>query len=432
MKALLDLVSGHRSGQVVGISSICSAHPVVLDAALIEASEHGTPVLIEATSNQVNQFGGYTGMRPAAFRTFVMEKADRLGLAREQVLLGGDHLGPNCWQAEPAASAMRKSEVLIDRYVSAGFRKIHLDCSMSCVGDPHVLPDAEVAARAARLAVVAEHAWLRSGGEAPVYVVGTEVPVPGGAIDELNELQVTRPEAMAATVEAHRAAFAAQGLTDAWQRVIGLVVQPGVEFDHHDVINFKPDRAGALSAALERYPGLVYEAHSTDYQTPTALSALVRGHFAILKVGPGLTYALRETLWALSFVEDELLAPASRSNLRGVMLGVMRSESAYWAKYYTDEARLTLDLQYSLSDRARYYWSHPVIRVACNALMRNLEATSRNGALPLALLSQYLPRQYDDVRAGHLANSTASLLRSGITHVLREYARACTQTAHIT
>jgi len=427
MKALLDIVARHRSGQAVGIASICSAHPVVLDAALIHARDSGRPVLIEATSNQVNQFGGYTGMRPTDFHAFVMDKADRAGLAREQVLLGGDHLGPNAWQDESAASAMAKSETLIDEYVAAGFRKIHLDCSMSCADDPPVLADAEVAARAARLAAVAERASRRSGGEAPVYIVGTEVPVPGGAKEELEELQVTRPEAMAATVEAHRRAFAAHRLDDAWQRVIGLVVQPGVEFDHHDVVNFQPGKARALSAAIEQFPGLIYEAHSTDYQTPEALAALVRGHFAILKVGPGVTYALRETFWALSFIEDEMLEAAKRSDLRRVVLDVMHAEPKHWNKYYTDAARLTLDMQYSLSDRVRYYWAHPRIRAACDTLLRNLDAASRTGALPLALLSQYLPCQYEDVRAGQLTNSATSVLRAGVTSVLDQYARACGQ-----
>jgi D-tagatose-1,6-bisphosphate aldolase subunit GatZ/KbaZ len=427
MKALLDIVARHRSGQAVGIPSICSAHPVVLDAALRHGRDSGQLVLIEATSNQVNQFGGYTGMRPVDFHAFVMNKADQAGLPRERVLLGGDHLGPNCWQGESAALAMAKSETLIDDYVAAGFRKIHLDCSMSCADDPQVLPDAEVAARAAHLAAIAERAWRRSGGEAPVYIVGTEVPVPGGAKEELDELQVTHPEAMAATVEAHRSAFAKQGLEEAWQRVVGLVVQPGVEFDHHDVVDYQPAKARALSAAIEAFPGLVYEAHSTDYQTPDALAALVRGHFAILKVGPGVTYALREALWALSLIEDEMAAVAQRSQLRDVVLEVMRTEPKYWEKYYTDAHRLALDLQYSLSDRVRYYWAHPKIREACDVLMRNLAGISPKGGLPLALLSQYLPRQHDAIRAGRLVNSAGDILREGVTHVVRQYAQACMQ-----
>ena len=183
MKVLLDLVRQHKAGQAVGIHSVCSAHPMVIEAALCAAKEHDTCVLIEATSNQVNQDGGYTGMTPAAFRDFVLAIAGKVGFPAHRVLLGGDHLGPNCWQGEPAAEAMAKAEVLIEQYLAAGFRKIHLDCSMSCAGDPLPLPDALVARRAAWLCAVAERTWQRVGGAAPVYVVGTEVPVPGGAHD---------------------------------------------------------------------------------------------------------------------------------------------------------------------------------------------------------------------------------------------------------
>ena len=53
---------------------------------------------------------------------------------------------------------------------------------------------------------------------------------------------------------------------------------------------------------------MVFEAHSTDYQTAGALRALVEDRWAILKVGPALTFALREALFALSAIEEELIA----------------------------------------------------------------------------------------------------------------------------
>ncbi len=108
-------------------------------------------MLIEATSNQVNQFGGYTGMTPADFREFVFTIADKVGFARERIILGGDHLGPNCWQQENADAAMEKSVELVKEYVRAGFSKIHLDASMSCAGDPIPLAPETVAERAAVL-----------------------------------------------------------------------------------------------------------------------------------------------------------------------------------------------------------------------------------------------------------------------------------------
>ena len=96
MQALLQFVQQHRSGDPVGITAVCSAHPIVLEAALAEGARNGSVVLVEATSNQVNQFGGYTGMRPADFHRFVSDIAARCGLPASRLLLGGDHLGPNC------------------------------------------------------------------------------------------------------------------------------------------------------------------------------------------------------------------------------------------------------------------------------------------------------------------------------------------------
>src|ERR1700733_11630659 len=140
MKPLLDLLRDHKAGGAGGgIHSVCSSHPLVIEAALREAKRSGHYALIEATSNQVNQFGGYTGMTPADFRRYVADIAKRAALPMERVLLGGDHLGPNCWRSEPSAVALQHSEQLVADYVSAGFRKIHLDCSMSCADDPAAL-----------------------------------------------------------------------------------------------------------------------------------------------------------------------------------------------------------------------------------------------------------------------------------------------------
>ncbi|HEY0767855.1 MAG TPA: D-tagatose-bisphosphate aldolase, class II, non-catalytic subunit, partial [Steroidobacteraceae bacterium] len=388
MRALLELVRRHRAGESVGIYSVCSAHPLVLRAALEHAQASGGDVLIEATSNQVNQDGGYTGLRPAGFRDLVWGMADEIGLPRERVLLGGDHLGPNCWQAQPADAALPRAGVMVAEYLSAGFRKIHLDCSMSCRDDPRALSDELIAERTATLCAQAEDSWRRSGGEPPVYVIGSEVPVPGGAQERLHDLAVTEPEAALATLEAHRAAFSRRGLGEAWERVIALVVQPGVEFGHDTVIEYAPAKARRLSACLGSEPRLVFEAHSTDYQPREALAALVRDHFAILKVGPALTFALREAVWALDQIEREWLGEERSSQVRETLLTVMRSDPTHWRKYYHDSGRaLDLQLQYSLSDRIRYYW--PVATVA--QAMARLEAALDASAPPASLLGQYLP-----------------------------------------
>jgi D-tagatose-1,6-bisphosphate aldolase subunit GatZ/KbaZ len=426
VKPLQEIIARHKAGGAVGIYSACSAHPLVIEAALTHAQRTSESVLIEATSNQVNQDGGYTGMLPADFSRFVLGIAARCGVPAERVLLGGDHLGPNCWQDLPAEAAMGKSEQLIADYVAAGFRKIHLDCSMSCADDPTPLSDAEVAARAVRLCAVAERTWKRVGGEAPVYVVGTEVPVPGGAQEALDELALTEPAAAAATIGAHREAFRGAGLQAVWPRVIGLVVQPGVEFDHYKVIDFNASRAIELARVIEAEPSMVYEAHSTDYQTPGNLRALVQSHFAILKVGPGLTFALREALWALDRVEREWLGAERSSRLPETLLKAMRSAPKYWNKYYLSRGRqLELDQQYSLSDRIRYYWPVPEVDAALKQMLDNLDANPP----PLSLVSQYLPLQYEAIRAGWLGLRSRDLILHAVERVLQRYSAACADNA---
>ncbi|WKZ91436.1 tagatose-bisphosphate aldolase subunit GatZ [Chimaeribacter arupi] len=416
-----EIIQQHKQGDAVGICSVCSAHPWVIEAALRFDLTSQRKVLIEATSNQVNQFGGYTGLTPAAFREAVLTLAQRTGFPAERLILGGDHLGPNCWQHEPAESAMQKAEVMIADYVRAGFSKIHLDASMSCADDPVPLPPAVVAARAARLCRVAETAATLAQREALTYVIGTEVPVPGGEATAIEQVHITTPEAAADTLQLHYQAFQQAGLDDAISRIIALVVQPGVEFDHSRVVHYQPEAAQALTHFITTTP-LVYEAHSTDYQTPQAYQQLVRDHYAILKVGPALTFALREAIFALAAMEHTLTAPESRSQILDVIDRVMLDEPHYWKKYYHPTfSQALVDLHFSLSDRIRYYWSHPRIQAALDTLLANLQHTD----LPLGLLSQHLPVQFQRVLAGQLAATPHALIIDKIQDVLRAYRVGC-------
>lgn len=423
MKAIRDLIARHKAGERVGITSVCSAHPLVIEATLRHALAHDASLaLIEATSNQVNQDGGYTGMKPADYRDFVWAIADRIGFPRDRVALGGDHLGPNAWTSLSADDAMAKAEVMVRDYVAAGFGKIHLDCSMSCVGDPVPLPERTIAERAARLCQAAEAAYAGDPANAPSYIIGTEVPVPGGAAEDLDELAVTTPDAALATIVMHRDLFAELGLSSAWDRVIATVVQPGVEFDHDKVVDYVPEKARALSAAIAPVDHIVYEAHSTDYQTPAALAALVRDHFAILKVGPGVTFALREALWALDAIERETVAPEKRANLRDVAIERMHAEPGNWSKYYHGTgAALDFQLQYSFSDRIRYYWPDAKIAAAQDKLFANL----REVVPPLSLVSQYLPVAFAAHRAGRFTLDPVDLLVAHVGATLDAYYGAC-------
>jgi len=381
-------------------------------------------LLIESTCNQVNQFGGYTGMTPHDFASYLHGLAAENGFPLERLLLGGDHLGPSVWQAEPAERALQKAQDLIQACVHAGYTKIHLDASMRLGGDDLTRPLGidTVASRTARMARAAERACAdhRTGSELR-YVIGSEVPPPGGSTGEENTVSVTRVEDARLMLEATRAAFVAQGLESAWERVIALVVQPGVEFGTDYVIPYQPELASGLARFAESTP-FVYEAHSTDYQTAGSLQELVRDHFAILKVGPALTFAFREAVFALAMLESELVLPQRRSHLIERLDGAMQRQPAYWLSHYRGtEQEKALARKYSLSDRVRYYWAQPEVQAALDTLLRNLGSNP----IPFSLLSQFLPRQYALIRDGRLANSVPEILVESIQAVLRDYSRAC-------
>ncbi len=419
---LSDIASWRDGSGVKGIPSICSAHPMVIEAAMLHALRRDAHLLVEATCNQVNQDGGYTGMTPADFRVFVERIAGKVGFPLQKLILGGDHLGPNPWKSLPAEEAMAKACTMIEAYAKAGFTKLHLDTSMGCAGEPVALPDALTAERAARLAAVAEVALEGSYGIKPVYIVGTEVPIPGGAMEELSELEVTRPEAARETIAIHRQAFEAAGIGEAFSRVIGAVVQPGVEFGNENVIAFAPGKAKALSLTLADMPGMVFEAHSTDYQTRDLLRQLVLDGFAILKVGPGLTFALREAFYGLDQIAVFLFPDKRRETLIAAVERVLSAHPKNWEKYYHgSDADKRVQRHFSYSDRIRYYWPQPDIAAAVDALFELLEGID----IPETLISQYLPQAYAGVRDGTIRPQARPLALAAVERVLEDYFEAC-------
>jgi D-tagatose-1,6-bisphosphate aldolase subunit GatZ/KbaZ len=424
---LRRIIERHKSGAPIGFPSVCSAHPQVLRAAMLQALEDDSPLLVEATCNQVNQFGGYTGATPDQFLREVRMLAAETGLPPERMILGGDHLGPSPWRGEAPETAMAKARDLVRGFVEAGFTKIHLDASMSCAGDPTPLPDEWVAERSAQLCRTAEDAWTstRPGRTAPVYVIGSEVPTPGGALEELDRPRVTEPDGMELTLLNARRAFRSRGLESAWERVVAIVVQPGVEFGSDDVADYSRPAAARLSKAIDPHDGLVYEAHSTDYQTESALREMVEDHFCILKVGPSLTFALREAVFALAAIERELSAvrpTGSASRIEEMLESEMLREPSHWRDHYIGgESAAAFERRFGFSDRIRYYWPRRAVAEALDRLYSNLSSRP----LPLPLISQFLPDQFRKLREGSLAGTPQELARDKVRDVLRVYGRAC-------
>jgi D-tagatose-1,6-bisphosphate aldolase subunit GatZ/KbaZ len=236
---------------------------------------------------------------------------------------------------------------------------------------------------------------------------------------------VTRPEDAARTLELTRAAFGDGGLDAAWERVVALVVQPGVEFGDAGVHRYDPAAARGLAALLEGVPGVVFEAHSTDFQDEHDLAALVRDHFAILKAGPCLTFAFREAVFALAATEEEWLGRrpgVMTSGLPSVVDEAMRRDPIHWKDYYRgDDAELCRARQVSLCDRIRYYWSRSEVRLALERLLANLEADPP----PLTLLAHHLPGPCGALEARGAEPRPREIIDLHLREVIDRYTRAC-------
>ncbi len=406
--------------------SITGADPAVLRACMRDAKARGAWFICEATVNQVNQYGGYTGMRPKDYADMVCRLAAETGFPKEKIILSGDHLGPFTWQHLEAGEAMERSKELVREYVAAGFRKIHLDPTMPLAGDDlSCFGDKQIAARAAELAAVSEETYERTKDDTlwdyrPVYVIGSEVPIPGGT-EELETMRVTEPEALRSTLACFQRAFTENGLSRVWEDTVAVVAQIGLEFSEDHVYDFDHEKALPLAEELKRHPGICFESHSSDYQTPDALSHMVQDGVGILKVGPELTFAHREALFALAFIEKELakVYGLEESCFMEVLDRVMReSEPDRWRKYYHgNEAELRMKRGYSYSDRCRYYFEQPQVKQARAKLVENLSQVR----IPTYLLSQFLPVQYEKVREGRLKNTPEALIDDKIQAVMDRY-----------
>lgn len=425
--ALLDIIQARQNGRKVGIYSACTANEYAIEAVMEKAQETNTYALIEATANQCNQFGGYTGMQPKDFVKFVFGIADKIKFDKNRIVLGGDHLGPLTWQNEPEESAMEKSEELIRQYVLAGFTKIHIDTSMMVADDDRSvrLSDDTIARRAVRLARVSEDAYAelkKSDTEAmpPVYIVGSEVPIPGGAQENDESISITKPEQFQDTYNVFKTAFEKENLGEAFGRVIGVVVQPGVEFSDASVTEYDREKAEKLCQKLKDYPNIVFEGHSTDYQTPKALKQMVEDGIAILKVGPAITYALRQALFALSDIEKEVLNNSGKvlSDFRNVLEETMLSSPRNWKKYYHgNKNEIALKRKYSFSDRCRYYLPEKDVSDAINKLISNINSAD----IPISVIDQYMPIQYKHLREGKINMKAEELLKDRVKDYLDDY-----------
>lgn len=430
MHPIKNIVLNQHKGIPSGICSLCSANEYVIQACMEEMKHHDGYILIESTANQVDQFGGYTGMMPIDFKNFVYALAEKYSFPIENIILGGDHLGPLTWRHEDSASAMEKAKELIRLYVSAGFTKIHIDTSMRLADDSieEALSDDVIAMRSAILAKSALEAFtelkkVNPNSKMPVFVIGSEVPIPGGSTEEEDGLKVTDPADLKKTIKIFKETYASLGLEEVWEMVVAIVVQPGVEFGDSQIHFYDSQAARGLVETMREQKEFVFEGHSTDYQTSQGLKEMVEDGIAILKVGPQLTFALREGLIALEEIEKhhpQLSKVAASTYVSTLEKAMLEDDSSWKAHYHGTPEELQYARLFSYSDRARYYQTNENVKKSVTVLINNMKTLG----IPMPLLSQYMPRQYKRVRECQMPLDPEVLIKDYVKDVLRCYLNA--------
>ena len=427
-----SIINKNKKGEPKGVYSICNINKYVLETALLYSSPKNDYLLIESTCNQVNQFGGYSGMTPNKFKEYVLSISSKIGFPKENLIIGGDHIGPFPFKNENPTIAMEKSHELIKSCVQAGYSKIHIDTSIALKGDKikdNGQIDKElIAKRCVDLVKTAEsliNKYNYCNDYAPVYVIGTDIPAPGGSEEVIKGKRVTSVSDFMETMEITKELFYKNKLFEAWERVIAVVIQPGVEHGEHIVIDYDSKATKKLTEILNNnYPNIVFEAHATDYQTAENLKKMVEDKFIILKVGPSLTYALREAAFMLELIEKELFnskPDVQLSMFQEVLDKAMVDDPLYWKDYYSgNESEIKLSRKYSFFDRSRYYWNNKKVHESFELLIKNLS----DSIIPLTLISQFLPVQYEKIRNGELDLNPLSLIRDKIINVIDKYSFA--------
>ena len=278
---LIDHLGGvlraHKAGRRVGIASVCSAHPLVLAAACPRGP--GRPAACCSSRRRRTRStssAATPACKPAGFRDLVHRIAGEEGLpARAR---RARRRPPRAQHVAARAGADGHAEGGGARARPTrppATRRSTSTAACRWRTTPCPWPTTVVAERAPR-GCSPRRRPPRRDPSAVRYVIGTEVPVPGGAHETIDALAPTPPDAARATLAAHRGGLrGGRASTRVWPRIMALVVQPGVEFDHVRVFDYDPARTADLQHVLDDEPDMVFEAHSTDYQLTEGLTALV-------------------------------------------------------------------------------------------------------------------------------------------------------------
>jgi D-tagatose-1,6-bisphosphate aldolase subunit GatZ/KbaZ len=421
---LIDILEANRRGERKGIYAVESQNPTVQEVYLRQALADGSPALFEVSAEILDPHGQSGKILPEDFIGKVKQIAVKIGFPLDRLFFGVNGLSPSLWHGESVESALKKTRAFISDIVSLGFNKLGIHAGIHLKGDPadQLLPREVIIAREAALYQAAE---LAAAGlpdeEKPLYVIDVH---PGQGMIE-GKKDMVRKEDVENTVDRFALTAAAAGLPEIKERLLAARVFLGPGYDSEKVIPFDSSLLKKLSGCVYGYKPVIFEALQTDFQPQMVLDQLVDNHFALLSVGPELTYTMREALFSLAIMENETMIGKPGVYLSNFIIELdraMQSAPQHWQKYYTGNGfEQLVARKYSLYDRSRFYWEDKEVRKTKKRLFDNL----MEYPVPLTVLRQFMPYQYERVAAGELENKPDALVMDAVRRALCRYSCAC-------
>ena len=218
------------------------------------------------------------------------DRGTRRSSTRRDIVLGGDHLGPNPGGILPPRrpwAAPRRWSRPMSRPAS---RKLHLDASMGCRGEPAALDDdgRRRARGAARRGSREPRPTSRRSPPAGLChrhrspAAGRRDPCPG------RRSKSPRPRRRWPRSQRIATAFAGDRHRPTPSTASSRSSSsPASSSTMRRVAAYEPEQAKSLTAVLDAKPRLVFEAHSTDYQPPRASDGAGRGRLRDPEGRPG-------------------------------------------------------------------------------------------------------------------------------------------------
>ena len=423
---LIDIMEANCRGERKGIYAVGSHNSTILEVCFQQALVDGSPVLLEISANMLVLPGQSGKTSPADFIKRVKNIAAEAEFPQDRLFFGVNDLGPSLWQDESDESALKKACEFISEIVGLGFNKLGIHAGEPLKGDPvgETLTQEIIIARETVLYQAAERAAAKlPDEEKPLYVIGVHPRQEAGRVEDQRRM-VNRKDIEDAVDQFAQTAEAA-GLPDIKERLPAARIFLGTGYDSENIIPFDSSLLKELGGCVCRDRSVVLEAPQTDFQSQIVLDKLVDNHFAVLSVGPELTYAMREALFSLALMENETMLGKPGVYLSNYIIELdraMQSAPQHWQEYYTGNGfEQLVARKYSFYDRSRFFLENKDVRKMRKRLYDNLTANP----VPLTVLRQFMPRQYERVAAGELENKPKALVMDAVRYALHRYSRAC-------